>query len=83
MPRRGRANLRLSRGLPGGLAKQRQPITSRTAIDHLTAPNKVLNLRVTHFLSDDANERANRGRLERIFIIGLDPARARTQNAFI
>jgi len=25
-----------------------------------------LNLRGTHFLSDDANERANRGRLERM-----------------
>jgi hypothetical protein len=38
------------------------------------APNNVelLNLRVTHFLSDDANDRAYRGRLEPV--IGVDVA---------
>jgi len=30
------------------------------------APNKVFDLRVTRFLSDDANDRAYRGRLERM-----------------
>jgi hypothetical protein len=38
------------------------------SINHLTVANKVLNLRVTRFLSDDANDRdrAYRGRLERM-----------------
>jgi len=39
---------------------------SRGSFDHLTALNKVLNLRVTHFLSDDADDRAYRRRLERM-----------------
>jgi hypothetical protein len=67
-PGAGRAKLRLSRGFPVDLAEQHHPHNSRTAIDHdhLMAPNKVLNLRATHFLSDDANDSANRGRRERM-----------------
>jgi hypothetical protein len=43
-------------GLPGWpRLTTSPPVTCRT--DDLTAPNKVLNLRVTHFLSDDANDR--------------------------
>jgi hypothetical protein len=63
----GRAKLRLSRGFSRCTRLiTSPPHFSHGSVDHLTAPNKVLNLRVTHFPSDDANDRANRDRLERM-----------------
>jgi hypothetical protein len=55
-------------GLPGWPRLTTSPhITFRTdQFDHDTGPNVVLNLRVTHLLYDYANDRSDRGRLERM-----------------